>query len=126
MARQPKLRLLFSEKSLQEHLQQMYMALNDRINKCNRQMTILSNLIKTPTDAITLQNVLANTEKAIATAQSQRIELLKIQKDVIATFKKEERKKVESNEAVSEEQMIALQRQFAEIRKSARKSEGDF
>lgn len=123
MPRGPKLRLVFNERSLQEHLQQMYMALNDRITKCNRQMQILTNLIKTPTDAITLQNVLYNTEKAIATAQSQRIELLKIQKDVIATFKKEERKKIESNEAVSEEQMIALQRQFAEVRKSARKSE---
>jgi hypothetical protein len=126
MSRNPKLRLKFSEQSLLDHLQEMYLALADKIAKCNRQLSIMVNMINSPSDAITLQNVMANVEKAIATCNSQRIEIIKIQKDVISLLKKEDKKKLEKSDATSSEQMIALQRQFAEIRKQKNNIDGDF
>lgn len=126
MSRLPKLRLKFSEQSLLDHLQEMYLALADKIAKCNRQLSIMVNMINSPSDAITLQNVMANVEKAIATCNSQRIEIIKIQKDVISLLKKEDKKKLEKSDATSSEQMIALQRQFAEIRKQKNNINGDF
>ncbi len=75
----------------------------------------------TPSDAVTLSNVMANVEKAIATCHSQRIEIIKIQKDVITTnSKKEDKKKIESSNSLSEEQIIAMQRRFADIKKQAK------
>jgi hypothetical protein len=126
MARQPKLRIKFTEQSLLENLQQMYLALSDKIAKCNRQMTLLTNLIVTPSDAITLQNVLANVEKAITNCYSQRIEIIKIQKDMVTTnIKKEDKKKIETNNSLSEEQIIAMQRRFADLKKQSRTDDGN-
>lgn len=112
MARQPRLRLQFTPKSLLENIQQMYCSLHDKIAKTNKEITLISNMIKTIDNAVIVTQLLSNLEKSIATANAQKLEIIRIQKDVILAQNKENKAKVEKEEAISDDKIIELQRRF--------------
>lgn len=123
MSRPVRLRLSFNSKSLLENIQQMYNSLFNKIAKLEREITLISNLITGVNDAVVVSALLANLEKAIATTNAQRLEIIKIQKDIILAQNKEAKTKMEKEESISDEKMIEMQRRYIELKKA--KAESD-
>lgn len=118
MARPTKLKLSFSEESLLEQSQYLNNVLEERRSKIFSQQTKIAGMIKTLEDALNLQNVISNNDKAIQTYLNVKTDLIKIQKDVIvAKLKVEPPKETDKNAIPSQEDMLELSKRFNDAKK---------
>lgn len=118
MGRPTKLKLSFSEESLLEQSQYLNNVLEERRSKIFSQQTKIAGLIKNLEDAMNLQNVISNNDKAIQTYLNVKTDLIKIQKDVIvAKLKVEPPKESDKNTIPSQEDMLELSKRFNDAKK---------
>jgi hypothetical protein len=118
MGRPTKLKLSFSEESLLEQSQYLNNVLEERRSKIFSQQTKIAGLIKNLEDAMNLQNVISNNDKAIQTYLNVKTDLIKIQKDVIvAKLKVEPPKESDKNAIPSQEDMLELSKRFNDAKK---------
>lgn len=118
MGRPTKLKLSFSEESLLEQAQYLNNVLEERRSKIFSQQTKIAGLIKNLEDAMNLQNVISNNDKAIQTYLNVKTDLIKIQKDVIvAKLKVEPTKDNNVKTSLTPEEMLELSKGFNDAKK---------
>ncbi len=118
MGRPTKLKLSFTEDSLLEQAQYLNNVLEERRSKIFSHQTKIAGLIKGLDDAINLQNVISNNDKAIQTYLNVKTDLIKIQKDVIvAKLKLDPTKDTNTSQTLTPEEMLELSKGFNDAKK---------
>lgn len=112
-----KSKLQFDMDSLKNHLQEIYNQLEELRNRAMRDYNKVVKLSENPNDIIVLENARNNSLKLFDNYFAKKIDLLKLQKDVIISDKKIQNEKNMSDKLDSEEEKLKFQQAYQELRK---------